>query len=197
MKSKYILLIVAFVVVTGALVALSLGRMADSNYLFDSLLKGQDSEFPSYSLAIIYKGKLFKEIETDSAEPIRDISVSPDKKYVAFSLTHTEGGCVWRNYPMVVDLRDFHVGSLEDLDLNKNLKEVLGVDPKEIDGEYKVFQLIKDIKWISNDRIEATMVFGQKEGCPLSDFSKVPNIPGEIEKTVYFDVVKEVINTTK
>lgn len=151
-----------------------------------------DQQYPNYYVEI-YKNqqmvaKIF--IEDTNTEPI-DFVLSPDKKYVAFKTAIGGGTCVAIASPKMVDLNDFSVVALDDSDINKKLGSALGIDVSKVIKFSAFWQEIKDINWLSNDKIEVSMKFGDKTlgGCPIAWANKPASSPKEVEVDVEFTIV--------
>lgn len=170
--------------------------VVENNYSFKSFEEGDLSEqqYFDYSVGIYKNQKLIKRIAIkDTHEKPSLFVLSPDKKYVAFRTMIGGGSCVWIASPMVIDLDDFSLIKLDDSDVNKKIKNVLGVDPNEIRIKFSASSDIKDIKWISKNKIEATMKFGDNSGCPIGFTNKPVNSPNEIEIKAIFTLTNEKI----
>jgi hypothetical protein len=143
------------------------------------------------SLVKIYKNQqLMKEVSIKTMIVPTLFTLSPDQKYVAFKTAGYGGTCVYFASPAVINLNNFSVVNLDNSDINKKLKNILGVDPSDSKNGFSAVQEVEDIKWTSNTTIEATMKFGDKTGCAILVYPKPANFPLEIEAKIDFNIIK-------
>ena len=150
----------------------------------------QYQKYPNYSVDIYNNDELVRNInlpDTNIAPTL--FSVSPNNKYVVFKTGIIGGTCVYKASPTVVDLTDFSIVSLDDSNINIAISDVLGVDITKV-IKFSATQDISDIKWISNDKIEASMQFGDDSGCQLDYANKPSNLPESIGAKVIYTIVK-------
>ncbi|GEM_PF-3127759 len=138
-----------------------------TRYTFKSFAKDTGNQTPDYSVEIYKDNKLVHAVSLvgwnnrddnnyyafTMDKPIL-FTVSPDQKYVAFKGGIWGGSCVGFEKPMVIDLTDY---SIVRLDQTKLEKIAGGISEQKLNS----------IKWISNETVQASMVFGDKDvgGC--------------------------------
>ena len=159
--------------------------IAEDNYSF-SVVENQDPEkqYPDESIAIYKNQQLVKTIFIkDTYVKPTLFSLSPDQKYVAFRVAIYGGTCVLKASPMVVDLDSFSIVNLDNSGIEEELRGVFG------DNISKLLYTteIKSISWSSNDKIVATMQFGDNicsiEGNP-------PGTPNTLSADIEFTLNK-------
>jgi hypothetical protein len=155
-----------------------------------------------YDVEIFRNGKLLKivnleynlqnEIYSYSLNKPTLFTVSPDKKYVAFKTVIWGGSCVGIESPMAIDLNNFSIVKFDNSDINKKISLAVGVDVNKVIGFSNTWQKLSDIKWISDNQIESSMVLGDKDpnGCYFTWDGKSANIPSGAEAKVDFTIIK-------
>jgi len=147
-------------------------------------------QYPDESIEIYKNQKLIKIIVIkDSFEKPSLFAVSPDQKYVAFRTATYGGTCVYSASPMVIDLNNFSIINLDNSDINKKLNSALGIDVNGVGVKFGATQEIKNIKWLSNNTLEASMQFGN-ETCHITWADKPVNTPIETSANVTFSIVE-------
>ncbi len=136
-----------------------------NNYSFKSIDKGKAKTGPydDYSVEIYKNNKLVSTVDVSDDVEVHDtidytmieptlFVVSPDQKYVAFKSAVWGGSCVGIEKPIAISLNDFSIKKF---------------DRSGIDDKYGSEQKLVSLRWISNDTVQASMIFGDKDigGC--------------------------------
>lgn len=173
----------------------SVTDLLNNNYSFKSISEGDPNkqQYLDYSVEVYKNQQLTKKISIS-----HDISLvaptffvlSPDQRYVAFKTASYGGTCVYHASPTIIDLSNFSIVNLDRSDINKKLENALEIDPGDPKNNFSAVREIKNIKWISNDKIEATMKFGDESGCSIEVYPKPVNFPEAIELKVNYTIIK-------
>lgn len=156
-----------------------------------------------YSVEIYKNGALVKTVSLANSsvrnytfvEPTL-FTVSPDQKYVAFKVVGYGGTCVYFESPLAIELNNFSIVDFDNSDINIKLGAALGIDPSNAASKASGFsssmQKLNSIKWVANNKIEASMNFGDQSagGCPIqigSNYNSA-NYPTKVEANVNFIV---------
>lgn len=166
------------------------------NYSFNVVEKlDPDEQYPNESVEIYRNQVLIKTIDIRNTYIKPSLfALSPDQKYVAFKVAIYGGTCVYKASPMIIDLSDFSTVTLDDSDINRKINAALGIDISKV-IKFSTTQDIKDIRWVSNNKIEATMQFGDDTGCSIIYFNKPADSPVEINTEVDFTIIPSADQT--
>lgn len=167
-------------------------KINEEEYSFIAIEEGDLNiqQYFDYYVGIYKNGNLLKKVNiTNTRIKPSLFALSPDKKYVAFKTAIVGGTCVYKASPTVIDLSDFSLVNLDDSDINKKIKNVLGINPSEV-IKFSSTEEVKDIKWVSNSVVEVSMQFGDNSGCPITYANKPSNSPNYVEAKVNFVILK-------
>lgn len=122
---------------------------ADPEYAFETA-KEEDPDFGGYrNFRVIVRknGELLKAFPVDNANVgIASYALSPDKRYVAFKASQSEGGCMFADTPRVIDLQ--------------GLAFVMLPEASSQPGGASNARTIESIRWIDSANLEVAVRHG-------------------------------------